>query len=159
MGCKVAVTAKTQNRMRLRLSPPIRMTSAIFLAGSLAGSLAGCTSGSFDLFEGASKVDRSISTATVAKPRQETVSDQVTILNAVTSTDLMKLGDSPLPWANTSTGSAGVVSAIREQAKLGTTCRDFVTTRHAFDGIAQYTGSACLNPSGDWSLVSFDPRS
>lgn len=151
----MAVTVTTKNRIGLPLSFPVRTFAFIFLATAVSG----CTSGSLDLFEGASKVDRSISTATVPKPPQETVSDQITILNAVTSTDLSKLGDSPLPWANTTTGSAGVVSAIHEASRNGTTCRDFVTTRHAFDGIAQYHGSACLDPAGRWMLVSFAARS
>jgi hypothetical protein len=151
----VAVTDTTKNRIGLPLSLSIRAITFFFVAAAVSG----CTSGSLDLFEGASKVDRSISTATVPKPPQETVSDQVTILNAVTSTDLTKLGDSPLPWANTTTGSAGVVSSIREASRNGTTCRDFVTTRHAFDGVAQYRGTACLDPAGRWTLVSFAARS
>jgi hypothetical protein len=149
------VTDTTKNRIGLPLSFPVRTFAFIFLAAAVSG----CTSGSLDLFEGASKVDRNISTATVPKPPQETVADQITILNAVTSTDLSKLGDSPLPWANTTTGSAGVVSSIHEASRNGTTCRDFITTRHAFDGIAQYRGSACLDPAGRWMLVSFAARS
>jgi 17 kDa outer membrane surface antigen len=151
----VAVTDTTKNRIGLPLSFSVRAIT-FFLVAAVVSS---CTSGSLDLFEGASKVDRSIATATVPKPQQETVSDQVTILNAVTSTDLAKLGDSPLPWANTATGSAGVVSSIREDRRNGTACRDFVTTRHAFDGIAQYHGRACLDPAGRWMLVSFAARS
>ncbi len=151
----MAVTDTTINRMGLPLSFPVRTFAFIFIATAVSG----CTSGSLDLFEGASKVDRSISTATVPKPQQEAVSDQITILNAVTSTDLVKLGDSPLPWANATTGSAGVVSSIQEDRRNGTTCRTFTTTRHAFDGIAQYHGSACLDPAGRWMLTSFAARS
>ncbi len=125
----------------------------------LACVLSGCTSGSLDLFDGAGKVDRSISTATVQKPSQENVSDQVTIVNAVTSTDLAKLGQSPLPWANTATGSAGVVSQITEDKTSGVACRNFITTRHAFDGIAKFYGRTCLDGAGRWNLVTFDHQS
>ncbi|MGE7371123.1 RT0821/Lpp0805 family surface protein [Neorhizobium sp. NPDC001467] len=120
----------------------------------LAVMLSGCTS-SLDLF-GGSKVDR-MSTGTIPAKRNPTaLSDEVTVQNAVSSADLSKVSMSPLPWANTTTGSAGVVSSIREARTQGHICRDFTTTRHSFEGIAQFTGQTCLTNNGSWMLTAFD---
>jgi surface antigen len=118
--------------------------------------LTGCTS-SLDLF-GGDKVDRSISTGTVpSKPTTgAALSDEVTVRNAVTSADLSKVSANPVPWANTSTGSAGVVSTIREDKNQGHICRAFTTTRHSYDGIAMFSGQACMTNEGDWLLTAFD---
>ncbi|MCX8996377.1 RT0821/Lpp0805 family surface protein [Rhizobiaceae bacterium BDR2-2] len=109
---------------------------------------------SFDFFD--SRTDSSVTTNSVPqKKSQEAVSDEATVRNAVTSADLAKLGQSPLPWANASTGSAGVVTAINENRIGGTLCRSFSTTRHAYDGIAAFTGDTCLDANGEWKLVRF----
>lgn len=128
-------------------------TAAICLLGL---SLAGCTS-SMDLFGSSDKIDRSISTGTVAGPQHTgaALSDETTVRNAVSSVDLAKLGTSSVPWANTTTGSAGVVSQIREARAGGHVCRDFTTTRHSYEGIAMFSGQTCLTGSGDWMLTAF----
>lgn len=115
-----------------------------------------CTS-SLDLFGGDSKVDRSIATGTVPGGDPQTaMSDEATVRNAVTSVDLAKMADTPVPWANAATGSAGVVSTIKEARNSGHVCRDFTTTRHSYEGIAMFSGQACLTGSGDWLLTAFD---
>lgn len=125
----------------------------LFVIG-LASS--GCMGTSFDLFE-SPKVDRSISTSTIARGKPiDARSDEATIQNAVTSADLGKLGDDPLPWANATTGSAGVVTAIREQKSDGLICRRFATTRHSYEGIANFEGRTCAVGSGNWQLLAFD---
>jgi hypothetical protein len=110
-----------------------------------------------DLF-GGDKVDRTISTGTVPgkAPSGATLSDEVTVRNAVTSADLSKVTENPVPWANTSTGSAGVVSTIREDRNQGRLCRAFKTTRHSYEGIAMFSGEACMTDGGDWLLTAFD---
>lgn len=123
-------------------------------------ALAGCTS-SLDLFGSTSKPDRSISTGTIpanaSQPHSEaTLSDETTVSNAVSSSDLAKVGNSTVPWANTTTGSAGVVSQIREARNDGHVCRDFMTTRHSYEGIAMFAGQTCLTGNGDWMLTAFD---
>nr|CAD6422622.1 lipoprotein [Rhizobium sp. Q54] len=128
-------------------------TLALVIAGLCTAS---CTS-SLDLLGSASKVDRSISTGTVARKGSDTtLSDETTVRNAVTSADLSLLGDAPLPWANAATGSAGVVSTIKEARDTGRVCRDFTTTRHSYEGIAMFSGQACLTGRGDWLLTAFD---
>jgi len=132
--------------------------AAICLATAVL-SLGGCTS-SLDMFSSTQKVDRTISTGTVpVKAQSETsISDETTVRNAVSSADLTKVGDAPLPWANTATGSAGVVSTIREDNAQGHTCRAFRTTRHSYDGIAVFSGQTCMTGSGDWMLTAFDKQ-
>lgn len=133
------------------------LSSINLLAIAVAGlCMTGCTS-SLDLF-GSEKVDRTISTGTVpGKARSgAALSDEMTVRNAVTSADLTKVATSSVPWANTSTGSAGVVATIREDRNQGRLCRDFTTTRHSYEGIAMFSGQACMTEGGDWLLTAFD---
>ena len=122
--------------------------------GLAAISLTGCVGAGFDLF-GGEKVDRSISTSTIATAKTADHSDEATVQNAVTSADLSKLAGDPVPWANTTTGSAGVISAISEDRGTGAICRIFTTTRHAYDGIASFDGRTCLLNDGQWHLLAF----
>lgn len=147
----MAVIDKTKNRTPTPLS--LTLKAALFL--TLSAGVTGCTSGAFDLFDTSAKVDRSLSTSTIAKPTQESVSDEVTVRNAVSSADLSKVSGAALPWANTATGSAGVVSNIREANVSGIVCRGFTTTRHSYEGIARFNGQACMADSGEWLLTSF----
>ncbi len=135
-----------------------RNSAAVWLA-ALALPLAGCTS-SLDVFGGSDKVDRTISTGTIpAKAQSETsLSDEATVRNAVTSADIAKVGSNSVPWANTATGSAGVVSAIWEDNSGGHVCRAFKTTRHSYEGIAVFSGQACMTGSGDWKLTAFNKQ-
>ncbi|MEB2847020.1 RT0821/Lpp0805 family surface protein [Endobacterium cereale] len=146
----MALIAKTESRT----SQTRAFAARGFAIAAVIATLSGCTS-SLDLF-GGDKVDR-MSTGTIqAKRNPTTMSDEVTVQNAVSSADLTKVSMSPLPWANTSTGSAGVVSSIREGRNQGHVCRDFITTRHSFEGIAQFNGQTCMTNSGDWMLTAFD---
>ncbi|MBP1842408.1 hypothetical protein J2046_000652 [Rhizobium petrolearium] len=150
----MVVISKSKSRTKRSLALSKRFT-AILLIGL---SLAGCTS-SLDLFGSSEKIDRTIATGTVPGTAQHTgaaLSDEATVRNAVTSADLAKLGEASVPWANTATGSAGVVSQIREARNAGHICRDFMTTRHSYEGIAMFSGQACLTGSGDWMLTAFD---
>lgn len=126
----------------------IRLTTMIVLTTGLSG----CVGAGLDVF-GGDKVDRSLSTSTISKTGDR--SDEATVQNAVTSADLNKLAGSPVPWANTSTGSAGVISSISEDRGTGAVCRAFTTTRHAYDGIASFDGKTCLMNDGQWHLLAF----
>lgn len=121
--------------------------------------LSGCFGGSMDLF-GSDSVDSSISTSTVSKKgNPASHSDELTVQSAVSSVDLDKTDGKPLPWANATTGSAGVVTAIQEEKGQGFICRNFSTTRHSYEGIAYFSGKTCTSGSGNWELMSFDRRS
>lgn len=148
----VNVIAKSNSRTKSFLSSVAVVSATVCMLGMLAGCV------SLDLF-GGDKVDKSLSTASVPnQPNTQTLSDDATIRNAVTSADLAKISDSPLPWANAATGSAGVVTAIREDRTTGFVCRDFDTTRHSFEGIASYSGQACLSETGEWLMTRFSQK-
>jgi surface antigen len=121
--------------------------------------LSGCFGSSMDLF-GSDSVDNSISTSTVSKTSNPSShSDELTVQSAVSSADLDKTDGKPLPWANATTGSAGVVTAIQEEKGQGFICRNFSTTRHSYEGIAYFSGKTCTSGTGNWELMSFDRRS
>lgn len=123
---------------------------AVIVGGVL---LSGCMSG-LDLFSG-SKVD-TLRTGSVAN-NAERLTDEITVRNAVSSADLARTGASPIPWANSASGSAGVINSIAESRdNAGRPCRDFVTTRHSYQGIANYSGRTCLGNGGEWLLLAFD---
>ena len=148
----VIVIAKSNRQTKGLLLSVVKLAAA----GAMATLLTSCVS--LDLF-GGEKVDRSLSTASVpAQAAAPTLSDDATIRNAVTSADLMKVADAPVPWANAATGSAGVVTAIREDRSTGFVCRNFNTTRHSFEGVSSYSGQACLSETGEWLMTRFDQK-
>ena len=133
--------------------------SSILLVISATLPLSGCFGSSMDLF-GSDTVDSSISTSTVVKSGNPTSrSDELTVQSAVSSADLSKTEGKPLPWANATTGSAGVVTAIQEEKGNGVICRNFSTTRHSYEGIAYFSGKTCTSGTGNWQLMNFDRQS
>lgn len=134
------------------------LVSTLCVVAGLAAacaSLSGCASDGMDLF-GSAKPDRSVSTSAVAPAKTtDTISDEVTVTNAVTSADVAKIGNNPIPWANASTGSAGVITTVMEETENGIHCRQFRTTRHSYMGIARFLGRTCLEGNGNWKLMSF----
>ncbi|THV23143.1 hypothetical protein FAA97_11070 [Peteryoungia ipomoeae] len=135
------------------------LKSKLILCLAAALPLSGCFGSSMDLF-GEDKVDSSISTSTVNRTGNPlSRSDELTVQSAVSSADLDRTGANPLPWANASTGSAGVVTAIQEEKGNGYICRNFSTTRHSYEGIAYFSGKTCTDGGGNWQLMSFDKRS
>lgn len=132
-----------------------RGTLKLVTIAFMCAPLGACMGSGFGLMD--SGVDSNVTTqSTGAKKNSDTASDEATIRNAVSSADLGKLKGEPLPWANTDTGSAGVVSAISQTQAGELTCRDFTTTSHSFNGIAKYRGTTCLTPSGEWKLLNFE---
>lgn len=102
-------------------------------------------------------VDKAVKTSAVPGARLDNTTDAATVRNAVSSADLTRNSGSPIPWANTVSGSAGVVSSVMELSdENGRTCRDFTTTLHSYTGIANYDGRACVSSDGMWALTRFD---
>ena len=130
-----------------------RGIAAVMLSGVV---LSGCMS-SLDLFSPEGHVDTSMRTGAVQNGNTERLTDEITVRNAVSSTDLARADKGPVPWANSASGSAGVISSITENRDAaGRTCRDFVTTKHSYQGIASFTGRTCMGNTGEWLLLSFD---
>ncbi|MDE1991868.1 MAG: hypothetical protein KGI75_05165 [Rhizobiaceae bacterium] len=146
------VIAKSTVHTKRKLAKGASMAVAIVALFSLGG----CVSGGMDVLSSA-KVDRSVSTGTIptAPVTADSISDESTVRNAVTSADLGKLNGQPIPWANASTGSAGVIDTIVENNTSGVVCRQFRTTRHSYDGVANFFGRTCLVGGGEWQLLSF----
>ncbi|MBM7045148.1 RT0821/Lpp0805 family surface protein [Rhizobium lusitanum] len=146
------VIAKSTVHTKRKLAKGV--TTAVALVSFF--TLGGCVGGGMDYLSSA-KVDRSVSTGTVptAPVTTDSISDEATVRNAVTSADLHKLNGQPIPWANASTGSAGVIDTIVENNAAGLVCRQFRTTRHSYDGIANFSGRTCLVGQGEWQLLSF----
>jgi hypothetical protein len=124
-----------------------------------AGALSGCMGAGLGLAS-SSDVDRTVATGSVPQPSNEEDNvDAITVRNAVSSADVTKMTGNPIPWANSSSGSAGVISNIAEEEVNGTICRSFTTTRHSYQGIANFNGQTCMLGTGEWYLTSFGPRS
>ncbi|MCR9123646.1 MAG: RT0821/Lpp0805 family surface protein [Phyllobacteriaceae bacterium] len=83
--------------------------------------------------------------------------DEDTIRLAVTTADLGKLDDGALPWASAATGSRGTISQISQSVLAGQTCRQFLATRNAYDGVTLYEGEVCLDPRSGWWTRSLSP--
>jgi hypothetical protein len=87
---------------------------------------------------------------------QQSISDQVTIRNAVSSVNLEAAGGKPIAWANAGTNSRGSISSLSESRRKGVLCRAFKTSRESFDGVSLYAGEACLGRDGNWYMRSFE---
>ncbi len=132
--------------------------AALFL---LAPLLSGCFGISLNSLPGA-KADRSIQTGSIRadanQAATETVSDEMTVRNAVTSADLAALEGRSIPWANSYTGSAGVITMISENREDGRLCRQFQTTRHSYQGVSLLAGDACLLDNGQWVVLELGEK-
>lgn len=128
---------------------------AVALAAILP--LAGCGAGGFSLEK--ADVDRSIITSNVpaasAAGDSSADADQATIRNAVSSADIEGLAGQSVPWANSDTGSRGSITGLAEYRDSGRLCRRFSTSRESFDGVAMFSGEACLVGVGAWRMEDF----
>lgn len=107
---------------------------------------------------GLNSTDKKLTTSAIQSSymaQPDSVSDEGTVRNAVSSADISKPGPVSIPWANTSTGSAGVINAITEENNGSYVCRIFTTTRHSYRGISNFDGKACLVGSGEWQMINF----
>jgi hypothetical protein len=131
----------------------MRFAAAIAMTVVLAGCM-----GMGDDLAGFNGADKKLTTSAVQNnytATPDSVSDEATVRNAVSSADISKPGPLTIPWANTSTGSAGVITSIGEENNGSYVCRKFLTTRHSYRGIANFEGKACLVGSGEWELIAF----
>jgi len=106
------------------------------------------------------EADPTLLTGTVARDPalptdSQTVSDQTTIQNAVSSANLEQLQGGALAWANTQTDSRGSIFDIVEVKRKSQVCRLFKSSRESFQGVAIYSGEACNTPTGAWYMRIF----
>jgi hypothetical protein len=137
----------TQKRFVAAVRLAVTAAVPVLLSGCLGATMSGFSS-----------TDPKLTTSAVQTNYQapaDSVSDEMTVRNAVSSADLSQPGPVSIPWANTSTGSAGVVNSITEENNGSYVCRIFNTTRHSYRGISNFRGKACLVGSGEWQMISF----
>ena len=121
--------------------------------------LCACASG-FDLSK--AEVDKTLYTSAVqADPGgggmdSTELSDVATIRNAISSADVEEVGAQPLAWANSDTGSRGSITDVVEYKDKGALCRRFQASRERFDGVAMFSGDACLVTAGAWRMRAFN---
>ena len=94
------------------------------------------------------------SEVTSATPPQVASRDNSIIADAV---GRASLGDTPVAWANPSTGSAGVIGDVTI-AEVRPNCRNFTTTLRTLSGETRTRGVACLQPDGGWDAKLLLPR-
>ena len=82
---------------------------------------------------------------------------QHAIRNVVSALNFTEWGKKPVPWANPDTGSQGTITTIAENSKNNQLCREFETSREAFDGVSIYRGETCMQRGGQWTVTSFAP--
>ncbi len=123
-------------------------------------SLAGCAMGGVSIEKAVP--DSSTITGSVKQPQPvETdtgrLSDQSAIKNVVSALNFTQWGKKPVPWANPDTGSQGTITTIAENNRNNQLCRQFETSREAFDGVSIYRGETCMERGGQWTVTSFAP--
>lgn len=106
------------------------------------------------------EADKSILTSAVTPEPSlasdsQTISDQTTIRNAVSSANVEELGTQALSWANADTQSRGAIFEVKELREKTVLCRQFKTSRESFEGVALYAGETCLGRDGAWYMRSF----
>ena len=62
----------------------------------------------------------------------------------MSSADIESLAGRSVPWANSDTGTRGVINGLVEFKREGLLCRRFSTSRESFDGVALFKGEACM---------------
>ncbi len=102
--------------------------------------------------------DRSTITGSISTV-PDVLSDDDLIKMTVAEADVTKGFIHHLPWANLTTGDGGVVSYVRENGGVRRVCREFIASKHSYDGVAQYMGEICrARMSQDWTLETMEKQ-
>lgn len=117
-------------------------------------SISGCMSSGLD-FGLSDKPDTSIISGSVPAS-----TDDAVISDTVAEAKIAPGYVQDIPWNNNMTGNFGSVSYIRESSSVGKICRDFIVSKHSYDGISQYSGEICRTRlTKSWSLKSLNEQS
>ncbi|MFK4824200.1 RT0821/Lpp0805 family surface protein [Paenochrobactrum sp. BZR 588] len=130
----------------------VALCSLIFVAGCAMGGVS-----IESAVPDASSITGSVAPSQQPDTDNETLSDRNAIRNVVSALDFSTWGMKPVPWANPDTGSQGVINQVSEVQKTDELCREFETSRQAFNGVSLYRGETCMRKGGDWVLKSFAP--
>nr|WP_235889437.1 RT0821/Lpp0805 family surface protein [Brucella gallinifaecis] len=134
--------------------------AAVMFALAAMPALAGCAMGGVSIDKAvpdSSTITGSIKSVEKDEADNGKRSDQSTIKSIVSALNFTQWGKNPVPWANPDTGSQGAITSIAETTSNDTLCRQFETSREAFDGVSIYRGETCMQRGGEWTLTSFAP--
>ncbi|WP_394690293.1 RT0821/Lpp0805 family surface protein [Hoeflea sp.] len=134
-----------------------RIAHRALLALSLSCALfaAGCMSSKSDAVSALSIDPLTTSAVPPLSAEAEIMSDETVVRDLASGLGTSELGGAH-PWTNALTGSAGVITDIAKVRDGSRSCRQFQTTRHAFDGVALFDGKVCQRPDTGWDLVTFE---
>ncbi|EFM56467.1 MULTISPECIES: RT0821/Lpp0805 family surface protein [Brucella] len=150
--------ARHDRNDRIRIRRTIFTRNAAFAILML--SLGGCAMGGFSIEKAvpdASAITGSVQQAEPAETDTGKLSDQSAIKNVVSALNFTQWGKKPVPWANPDTGSQGTITTIAESSTNNKLCRQFETSREAFDGVSIYRGETCMERGGQWTVTAFAP--
>jgi len=138
--------------------PAVLLRDAAF--GLVLLSACGCAMGGFSIEKAVpdtSTITGSVRQAEPAETDTGKLSDRSAIKSVVSALNFTQWGKKPVPWANPDTGSQGTITTIAETNADNRLCRQFETSREAFDGVSIYRGETCMERGGQWALTSFAP--
>lgn len=118
---------------------------------------AGCLSGGLGLGGGPGVDKEFVSGSIPVYPMLQT--DDDIIKSAVSEANTKKGSFQNIPWTNVGSGNSGIVSYVGERRTVTEICREFITSKHSYDGIAQYHGNICRTRMGKtWTLESIEEQ-
>jgi hypothetical protein len=102
--------------------------------------------------------DRSITTSSVPEYSPLLTDDDI-IKTTVSQANVDAGYLQDIAWTNTGTGNGGTISYIRENRSVGKICREFIASKHSYDGVSQYLGEICRTRMGkSWSFKSMEKQ-
>ncbi len=146
------------HRKTIRTAVDFAATMRNAVIGMTMFSLAGCAMGGVSIDKAVP--DSTTITGSVKQPAETDsgkLSDQSAVKNVVSALNFTQWGKKPVPWANPETGSQGTITTIAESNKNDQLCREFETSREAFDGVSIYRGETCMQRGGQWTVTAFAP--
>lgn len=124
----------------------------------LAPLLSGCATRGFSI-DGAVP-DKASITGSVDQAQLDArlhSSDANTIRNAVSAIDLDRLDPQGAAWSNPVSGNSGMIFDVADKRDRGGLCRLFHSSIVSYNGVQVFSGRACMDRFGFWSLTSFEP--
>ena len=118
-------------------------------------AVSGCISSGLGLYPAP---DRIAVTSSIPEVPALLSNDDI-IRMTVAEADVTKGFFHQLSWSNLATGDGGVVSYVRESGKVRQVCREFIVSKHSYDGVAQNMGEICRARTGqNWALNSMEKQ-
>lgn len=134
-----------------------RRSSVLLVWGLATLPMTGCLSGGFGLGD-KSGVDQQLVTGSIpVYPMLQSDDDVITMAVSVANPKRGSLQN--IPWSNIGTGTTGIISYVGERRSVTEICREFITSKHSYDGIAQFQGKICRTRMGKtWNLESIEEQ-